>query len=88
MSPESDPDPADRRGAERKRAIQKGTIVFDQGALTQPCAVLDVSATGARLRPQNIAACPDRFQLRDHKSTVRDCVVVWREGSMLGVKFE
>ena len=47
---ESNPlsDVADRRGAKRQRGIRKGTILFDGGNGTQPCAILDVSATGAR----------------------------------------
>lgn len=86
---ESNPlsDVADRRGAKRQRGIRKGTILFDGGNGTQPCAILDVSATGARLRPLASMLCPDRFQLRDHRSILRDCLVVWRQGTTLGVRF-
>lgn len=80
-------DPADRRNDKRYRAIQKGLIVFAGANCDQPCAILDISAGGARLRPLDSATVPDRFQLRDHKSTMRDCAVIWRHGSTLGVKF-
>jgi hypothetical protein len=81
-------DAADRRGAKRTRAIQKGTIIFDGGNCVQPCAILDISETGARLRPLDSVICPDRFQLRDHKSKLHECTVVWRHGTGMGVKFD
>ena len=83
----SNPDSADRRNARRFRAIQKGLIVFQDGRCDQTCAILDISANGARLRPLDSVQLPDRFQLRDNKSGLRDCVVVWRDGTTMGVKF-
>lgn len=81
------PDHADRRNARRFRAIQKGLIIFSGSRCDQPCAILDVSATGARLRPLDSVTVPDSFQLRDYKSATRNCVVVWRNGPTVGVKF-
>ncbi len=80
-------DPADRRGAKRHRAIQKGQIIFSGSNCAQPCAILDFSETGARLRPLDSFICPDRFQLRDNKSTLHECSVVWRHGTSVGVRF-
>jgi hypothetical protein len=80
-------DAADRRNARRFRAIQKGLIIFGGSRCDQPCAILDISATGARVRPLDSATVPDRFQLRDHKSSLRDCAVMWRHGATMGVKF-
>lgn len=81
-------DPADRRAAKRFRAIQKGLIIFGDSYCDQPCAILDLSATGARLRPLDSVTVPDHFKLRDHKSTIRECAVMWRHGTTMGVKFE
>lgn len=78
---------ADRRSAKRKRAIQKGMIIFKNDNCDQPCAILDFSETGARLRPLDQVTVPDRFKLRDHKGDLRSCSVQWRHGSAMGVKF-
>ncbi|MEX0921573.1 MAG: PilZ domain-containing protein [Rhodovibrionaceae bacterium] len=79
---------SDRRSARRLRGIHKGLIIFSGSNCTQPCAILDISETGARLRPLDSFTCPDRFQLRDNKSAIRECTVVWRQGSSVGVRFD
>lgn len=83
----SSSDSSDRRAAKRTRAIQKGLIIFKAGNCTQPCAILDISETGARLRPLDSVTVPERFQLRDHKSKIRECAVMWRQGATMGVEF-
>ena len=80
-------DPAERRSAKRHRTIQKGLITFKDSHCDQPCAILDMSETGAKLRPLDAVIVPERFQLRDHKSKIHECAVKWRQGSTMGVKF-
>lgn len=54
-----------------------------------PCHILDISATGARLRVGLAARVPDDFTLnldmrRNHS---RFCHVVWRAKDQIGVRF-
>lgn len=84
----SDVEVSDRRRAKRLRGIHKGLIIFGGSNCSQPCAILDISETGARLRPLDSFTCPDRFQLRDSKSAIRECTVVWRHGASVGVRFD
>lgn len=51
------------------------------------CHILNVSETGAMLRPLEIALCPNKFVLRPRFDPVRDCEVVWRKDDVLGVRF-
>jgi PilZ domain len=59
------------------------------GRTIVPCHILDVSATGARLRVGITANLPDSFTLnldmRRHHS--RHCRLVWRARDQVGVRF-
>jgi hypothetical protein len=53
-----------------------------------PCRVVDISETGAKLRPGWGGALPDRLDLRDMFTDIhRAVVVVWRGLGGIGVRF-
>jgi hypothetical protein len=51
------------------------------------CVILNLSATGAKLRTADIFGCPDDFELQMTGQHSRECKVVWRSQDALGVKF-
>jgi len=51
------------------------------------CVILNISEGGAKLRPADMPACPNRFALQLDGNRSRDCEVVWRKQDFLGVRF-
>jgi hypothetical protein len=50
--------------------------------------VRNVSATGAAIEAANLADIPDSFKLvLDMETAVRNCAVVWRKATQIGVEF-
>jgi hypothetical protein len=82
----ADPSP-DRRRGRRQRVLRSALIVFPGGYCTMPCHVLDTSDAGARLKPADIILCPREFVLKPLIGLPRDCEVVWRKGTTLGVRY-
>jgi hypothetical protein len=73
----------------RKSVQQSAWITLDGGFAARPCLVQDMSATGAKITVEKPNVLPDLLRLaftRDAR-TGRNCVVVWRRGKSLGVKF-
>lgn len=79
--------PGERRGASRTHVLKSGTIVFNSGNCSMDCQILDMTKTGARLRPMDILLCPNEFTLKLGRGSVNDCEVKWRKGNILGVRF-
>jgi len=77
----------DQRFSKRIKALRKGLISYNQGASTMDCSILDLSAGGARLRPDDPAHLPSNFRLRLTPSLTIGCEVVYREQSDIGVAF-
>jgi hypothetical protein len=77
----------ERRRNPRRRALKRATIVFSKGYCTMGCHILDISETGALLKPSDIFLCPNEFVLKPDIGSPRDCEVVWRKGEMVGVRF-
>ena len=77
----------DRRTASRRRTLQKASILIDGRADLQEGMILDISDTGAKIRPNNMAALPKRFELRCGYGRTYRCEVVRRSGFYLGVQF-
>ncbi len=70
-------------------APQRGFIVFDGGFSTIDCVIRYTAASGANLEFENVADVPRHFFLHiDDWTPSRQCVVIWRMGSVLGVEFE
>ncbi|EAQ35930.1 hypothetical protein NB311A_01120 [Nitrobacter sp. Nb-311A] len=79
---------ARKRGA-RKSVRQSAWITLDGGFAARPCVVLDLSAAGAKIKVDDVAAAPGVFRLafsRDAREG-RPCKVVWRREGTLGVRF-
>lgn len=81
-------EPHDNRRAPRRRMLKAGIIAFNRRFATLPCAVRDLSETGALLRMSGVANVPDHFELIVELDGLEaDCEVVWRQGRDLGVRF-
>ena len=79
----------ERRKSPRRAVRQPAIIINGDGSILGPCMMLDVSATGARLRPKLLEAVPHEFVLvlsRDG-GLRRQCTVAWRAGTTMGVRF-
>jgi len=77
----------DRRNGARRRVLKSGLIVFNGGYCTLGCQILDVSHTGAMVRPADIFLCPGEFVLRPRVGPGRECEVVWRRNDKVGVRY-
>jgi len=68
--------------------VLKGAlIVFNGGHCTLGCQILDMSETGALVRPSDILLCPSEFVLQPRVGSPRYCEVVWRKTDMVGVRY-
>ena len=73
----------------RKSLQQPGWITLDGGFAARPCVVRDMSSTGAKITLDDPNVLPAKLRLafaRDAR-TGRNCEVVWRRGSSVGIKF-
>jgi hypothetical protein len=79
---------SDARGAPRRKVLKAGIAASNNRHLTVSCTVRDISATGARLRVDNLASIPDTFELIIAVDGLEaNCEVVWRKSNEVGVKF-
>jgi hypothetical protein len=69
------------------KVLRRAMIVFDDGFGTMPCAVLEISPAGARLRAQAPQVLPDEFELLMSTQESRHCEVVRRRSLHLAVRF-
>jgi hypothetical protein len=77
----------DRRRHSRSRTLQSALIVFNNGHSTMACQIVDKSEVGAKLTPADVYACPRQFLLKSKIGGPRQCAVLWRNGSTIGVRF-
>jgi hypothetical protein len=80
---------ADNRRHPRRFVRQPAIIVTGEGSILGKCVMLDVSASGAKLRPLMSGALPQEFVLvlsRDGRLR-RRCTVAWRSETAVGVHF-
>lgn len=77
----------ERRGSPRRRSLLGAQVIFRNGYCSMTCHVLDISETGALLRPLELALCPNKFVLKSRFDPSRECEVVWRKGEVLGGRF-
>ncbi len=76
-----------RRKHPRDSTLRQGQIVFQNGHCTIDCAILDLSKSGAKIRPRDLVACPEIFELRVNNGPTHPCKIVRRQGNVLGVHF-
>lgn len=77
----------ERRRSVRKGLRMSGKMVHKYRRRVVSCVILNLSATGAKLRTANIVDCPDEFELQMTGQRPRECKVVWKGQDALGVKF-
>lgn len=73
----------------RRSVRQSGWITLDGGFAARPCEVVDLSTTGAKLTMADAISLGPKLRLafsRDAR-TGRNCEVIWRRGTTVGVKF-
>jgi hypothetical protein len=77
---------AEHRLAGRRATNRAGVIIAEGREMT--CLFRDVSENGARVRVVGAAKIPDEFRLVAPMEKLNACcVVVWRRGSEVGVRF-
>jgi hypothetical protein len=77
----------DRRRSARLRVDRPARITL-AGGQPIPCRIVDISETGAKLRPSWQGPLPDKFDLRDMFTGIhRAVLVVWRGLGGVGVRF-
>jgi hypothetical protein len=77
----------ERRDGPRRRVLKSALIVFNDGHCTLGCYILDVSDSGALVRPSDIFLCPAEFVLQPRVGSRRNCEVVWRKTDQVGVRY-
>jgi hypothetical protein len=78
---------AERRRSPRYQTLIGATMPTERGRDEMRCFILNVSDTGALLRPYSVLHCPSQFLLRPDIGEPRKCEVVWTNGEMLAVRF-
>ncbi|WP_295555413.1 PilZ domain-containing protein [uncultured Hyphomicrobium sp.] len=75
------------RAAKRRRTNNAGVLKMEDKEV--PVLLRDASQTGARVRLVQPCELPDRVTLVSQMEKINaQCVVVWRRGNDLGLKFE
>jgi hypothetical protein len=81
---------AELRKATRRQVAQQALMLREDGSIIGPCTMLDVSATGARLKMPTESAAPTEFILLLSKVNAamrRRCAVAWQDKKIMGVRF-
>jgi PilZ domain len=80
---------AEFRKKPRRQFHYNASILTDGNKSPSPCAISDISESGARLQLESEFELPERFILLLTKSgeARRHCRVVWRNGLFVGVEF-
>lgn len=78
----------ERRRSARIKTLRRSRIVHDDDIRGMRCFICDISKTGARLRPADASAVPDRFLLQLEHDLSLVCIVKFRGADELGVSFD
>ena len=80
---------AELRKKPRRQFHYNASVLLDAKSPRQPCAIADISATGARIVLATECELPERFILLLTRSgeALRHCRLVWRNGLAAGVEF-
>lgn len=82
----SERDPHDlRRRHRRVSLLWSAQVTSAEGE--SPCTILNLSASGARIRLAGSVSCPDSIELESPRLGACAGRVVWRRGQMLGIAF-
>jgi hypothetical protein len=77
------------RRKQRRQFHYNASVLLDGKSSPRPCAIADISATGARIVLEAECELPERFilLLTPSGEARRHCRLVWRDGLAAGVKF-
>jgi PilZ domain len=80
---------SEHRKDRRYYVSQRARMAHADGSLLGHCTVVDFSATGARLKPDEGVEVPDQFLLLLSwtGNLHRECSVAWRANAVIGVTF-
>jgi hypothetical protein len=79
----------DRRSIGRTKISKNALLFFGAQTGVRPCAVTDITNSGAGIRTQGLPAMPLSFELSfDKFRTSRNCRLMWRDGDLVGVAFK
>jgi PilZ domain len=80
---------AELRRKPRRNFHYNASVLLDGTSAPRPCAICDISETGARIMLDNEYELPERFilLLTPSGEARRHCRVVWRNGLSVGVEF-
>jgi hypothetical protein len=80
---------AEMRRKPRRQFHYNASVLLDGTSSPLPCAISDISETGARIMLESECELPDRFILLLTRSgeARRHCHLVWRNGLSAGVAF-
>jgi hypothetical protein len=80
---------AELRKKPRRQFHYNASILIEGAKLPCPCAIVDISETGARLQLESDCELPESFilMLTRGGEARRKCRVVWRNKLELGVEF-
>ena len=77
------------RKAARKKVLLTGKVIWQEGAHILDCIILDVSATGARIKLSQGKTIPEAVFLLDMSNRMaHEAVVVSQRDSGIGMKFQ
>jgi hypothetical protein len=86
-SSEAIKDVDERRHYSRRRALLPALIVYNGGRSTMASQMTDISESGAKLTLADAFSCPREFVLKPKNGGPRQCIVMWRRGTTIGVRF-
>jgi hypothetical protein len=78
----------ERRRNARIKTLRRTRILHGDDGKGMRCFISDISQTGARLRPANAEALPDRFLLQVEYDLSLVCDVKFRSQDEVGVSFD
>jgi hypothetical protein len=80
---------AELRRKPRRQFHYNASVLLDATSSPRPCAISDISETGARIVLEAECELPERFILLLTRSgeARRHCRLVWRNGLAAGVEF-
>ena len=73
----------------RRRKMRYNAVLIIEGEAQRGCVLSDISDNGARIDVETVDELPDRFTLllSGNGSPTRNCRVVWRQPTQVGVDF-
>lgn len=77
----------EQRGWPRRTLLRSTKILYSNRSCVMDCVIVNMSEGGAKLRPADMAGCPNEFALQVHNNHFLECEVVWRKQNVMGVRF-